>query len=116
MEGTQSCKLTPQSTAEDIQNTMMASLLYLCTHSHVVSGLGGQSGGQPVVQEFKVVLGGLHYENPEEQIIQDPVVPLPSPLKKPIQVPQYTVHMFSPRASTSSEKAASSLLFPSRQS
>lgn len=74
---------------------MMASLLYLCTHSHVVSGLGSQSGGQPVLQEFKVVLGGLHYENPEEQIIQDPVVPLPSPLKKPIQVSRYTVHVFS---------------------
>lgn len=52
-----------------------------------VSGLGSQSGGQP---------GGAgvqgcprrttHYESSGEQIIPDPVVPLPSPLKKPIRV------------------------------
>lgn len=39
------------------------------------------------VQEFKVVLGRTtHYESSGEQIIPDPVVPLPSPLKKPIRV------------------------------
>lgn len=75
---------------EDIQNTMMVSLLYLCTHSHVVSGLGSQSGGQPVVQEFKVilvqefkvVLGGLHYECPGEQTNTRPYCPPPLPTKK----------------------------------
>lgn len=92
--------------------------------SHVVSGLGSQSGGQPGGAGVQGHPGAEVQGHPRWTIQWElrradntrPCCPSPSPLKKPIRASRYTVRMFSPQASTSSEKAASLLLFPSRQS